>query len=106
MKVLTARGNTYSATYPEPASQSTSSQSVTVSLDNLRWVQLIPAASSLVQKTFVANCNSASCAATYSSSVTAGNILVDAALSFQPVTTNIHYSYIWYATAGIRGPTR
>jgi len=78
LKVLTARGNSYSATYPEPPSQSTSSQSVTVSLDNLKWVQLIPQASSLVQKNFVANCNSASCAAAYASSVTAGNILVDA----------------------------
>jgi hypothetical protein len=78
IKVLTARGNSYSATYPEPASQSTSSQSVTVSLDNLKWVQLIPQASSLVQKNFVANCNSSSCAASYNSGVAAGNILVDA----------------------------
>ena len=78
LKVLTARGNTYNQTYPEPASDTGSTQAVTVNLDNLKWVQLIPEASSLVQKNYVANCNSASCAATYSSSVTAGNILVDA----------------------------
>jgi hypothetical protein len=77
VKVLTARGNTYTQTYPEPASQSGSSQSVTVNLDNLKWVQLIPQASSLVQKNYVANCNAASCALAYSSSVTAANILVD-----------------------------
>ena len=78
MKVLTARGNTYSQTYPEPASQSGSSQSVSVNLDNLKWVQLIPQASSLVQKKFAANCNAQNCALAYSSHVTAGNILVDA----------------------------
>ena len=78
VKVLTARGNNYAASYPEPASQSGSSQSVTVNLDNLRWIQLVPEASALVQKSYVANCNSANCALAYSSSVTAGNILVDA----------------------------
>jgi len=76
VKVLTARGNTYSATYPEPASQSSSSQSVTVNLDNLKWVQLIPQSSSLVQKNYVANCNAANCALAYNSNVAAGNILV------------------------------
>jgi len=78
VKVITARGNSYSQTYPEPASQSSSSQSVTVNLDNLKWVQLLPQASSLVQKKYVSNCNAASCAAAFTSSVTAGNILVDA----------------------------
>jgi len=77
VKVLTARGNTYFASYPEPASQTGTSQSVTVNLDNLKWVQLIPQASSLAQKKYVANCNAASCAASFTSSVTAGNILVD-----------------------------
>ncbi|HUI87052.1 MAG TPA: hypothetical protein VLY21_07850 [Nitrososphaerales archaeon] len=77
VKVLTARGNSYSATYPEPASQSTSSQAVTVSLDNLKWVQLIPQSSSLLQKKYVSNCNSASCSATYASSVNSGDLLVD-----------------------------
>src|SRR5271169_3688213 len=32
VKVITARGNSYSSTYPNPASQSSSSQSVTVNL--------------------------------------------------------------------------
>ena len=78
VKVLTARGNAYTQTYPEAAGQVTgSSQSVSVNLDNLKWVQLLPQASSLVQKNYVANCNSAKCAATYTSKVTAGNILVD-----------------------------
>src|SRR5271155_3642977 len=36
VKVITARGNSYSATYPTPASQASSSQSVTVNLDNLK----------------------------------------------------------------------
>ncbi len=78
LKVLTARGNTYTQTYPEPASDTGSTQAVSVNLDNLKWVQLIPEASSLVQKNYVANCNSQNCALAYSSSVTAGNILVDA----------------------------
>ncbi len=78
LKVLTARGNTYTQTYPEPASDTGSTQAVSVNLDNLKWVQLLPEASSLVQKNYVANCNSANCALAYSSSVTAGNILVDA----------------------------
>ncbi|HUI01268.1 MAG TPA: hypothetical protein VLX56_06530, partial [Nitrososphaerales archaeon] len=78
IKVLTARGNTFTTTYPAPANQSSSSQSVTVNLDNLKWVQLIPQASSLVQKKYVSNCNAAACAASYTSSVTAANILVDA----------------------------
>ena len=78
VKVLTARGNTYSATYPDSGSQSGSTQSVTVNLDNLKWVQLVPQASSLVQKKYVSNCNAAACAASFTSSVTAGNILVDA----------------------------
>ncbi|MGH9920996.1 MAG: hypothetical protein ACRD6W_19275, partial [Nitrososphaerales archaeon] len=76
VKVLTARGNTFSGTYPSPADQSSSSQSVTVSLDNLKWVQLIPQASSYVQKNYIANCNAANCALAYNSHVTAGNILV------------------------------
>ena len=52
VKVLTARGNAYSGTYPTPVSLSTSSQSVAVSLDNLKWVQLVPQASSLAQKKY------------------------------------------------------
>ena len=76
VKLLSARGNTYSAQYPAATQQSTSSQSVTVNLDNLRWVQLIPQSSSLVQKKYASNCNAAACAVSYSSSVTAGNILV------------------------------
>jgi hypothetical protein len=78
VKLLTARGNSFSETYPEPASATGSTQSVTVNLDNLKWVQLLPQSSSLTQKKYVANCNAANCAASYSSSVTAGNILVDA----------------------------
>jgi len=78
VKVLTARGNAYSATYPTALPQTSSSQSVTVNLDNLKWVQLIPQASSLAQKKYVSNCNAAACAASFTSSVTAGNILVDA----------------------------
>ncbi|HUI87053.1 MAG TPA: hypothetical protein VLY21_07855, partial [Nitrososphaerales archaeon] len=79
VKVLTARGNTFSETYPEPASQTGSTQSVTVNLDNLKWVQLIPQSSSLTQKKYVANCNAASCAVSFSSNVKAADILVDAA---------------------------
>jgi len=78
LKVLTARGNSYSTTYPQPASQSSASQSVTVNLDNLKWVQLIPQASSLVQTKYVSNCNAANCAASFTSNVGSGNILVDA----------------------------
>jgi len=77
LKVLTHSGKVYSQTYPEPASQTGSTQSVSVSLNNLKWVQLIPQASSLVQKKYLSNCNAANCALAYTSSVTAGNILVD-----------------------------
>ena len=61
LKVLTARGNTYTQTYPEPAS-TPGLPTVAVNLDNLKWVQLIPEASSLVQKNYVSNCNSPNCA--------------------------------------------
>ena len=78
VKLLTARGNSFSETYPEPAAQAGSTQSVTVNLDNLKWVQLIPQSSSLAQKRYVSNCNAQNCALAYNSQVTAGNILVDA----------------------------
>ena len=79
--VVTARGNAYTATYPQTGSQgsgqSGGSQAVTMNLDGLKWVQLVPQVSSLAQKNYVANCNAANCAAAYGSSVTAGNILVE-----------------------------
>ena len=79
VKVLTARGNSYSQTYPEAASQSGSSQSVTVALDNLKWVQLLPQASSYSHKNYVANCATQVCNLSFGANVAAGDVLVEGA---------------------------
>ena len=53
-------------------------QAVWVNLDNLEWVQLLPEASSLVRKNYVANSDSASCALRMLLLGDDRNILVDA----------------------------
>ena len=80
LKVLTARGNVYSQTYPEPATSNAntalSSESVTVNLNQFRWHALTAEPTSIVQKGYTASCNSNQCALVTGSSVTVADTLV------------------------------
>src|SRR5256712_2274962 len=77
IKVITHRGNAYTATYPVvPATSFPSSTgSLTVDLSSFRWVQLT-GTSSIKQETYVANCNAALCGVGFSSNVASGDTLV------------------------------
>src|SRR5256712_10935706 len=76
IKVITHRGNAYTATYPPvPTSFASSTGSLTVDLSSFRWVQLT-GTSSIAQENYVANCNAALCGVGFSSSVTSGDTLV------------------------------
>src|SRR3989441_12480824 len=76
IKVITHRGNAYTATYPPvPTSFASSTGSLTVDLSSFRWVQLT-GTSSITQENYVANCNAALCGVGFSSSVTSGDTLV------------------------------
>src|SRR5436309_1425445 len=76
IKVITHRGNAYTATYPPvPTSFASSTGSLTVDLSSFRWVQLT-GTSSIKQENYVANCNAALCGAGFSSNVASGDTLV------------------------------
>src|SRR5438093_1534234 len=77
IKVITHRGNAYTATYPVPPATSfaSSTGSLTVDLSSFRWVQLT-GTSSIKQENYVANCNAALCGAGFSSNVASGDTLV------------------------------
>src|SRR5881409_3394698 len=77
IKVITHRGNAYTATYPVPPATSfaSSTGSLTVDLSSFRWVQLT-GTSSIKQENYVANCNAALCGVGFSSNVTSGDTLV------------------------------
>src|SRR3989449_5871199 len=76
IKVITHRGNAYTATYPPvPTSFASSTGSLTVDLSSFRWVQLT-GTSSITQENYVANCNAALCGAAFSSNVASGDTLV------------------------------
>src|SRR5437660_663378 len=77
IKVITHRGNAYTATYPVPPATSfaSSTGSLTVDLSSFRWVQLT-GTSSITQENYVANCNAALCGAAFSSNVASGDTLV------------------------------
>src|SRR2546422_9086599 len=76
IKVITHRGNAYTATYPPvPTSFASSTGSLTVDLSSFRWVQLT-GTSSIKQENYVANCNAALCGVGFSSPVSSGDTLV------------------------------
>src|SRR2546422_6871539 len=76
IKVITHRGNAYTATYPPvPTSFASSTGSLTVDLASFRWVQLT-GTSSITQENYVANCNASLCGVGFLSSVTSGDTLV------------------------------
>ncbi|TLY04090.1 MAG: hypothetical protein E6K95_03125, partial [Thaumarchaeota archaeon] len=77
IKVITHRGNAYTATYPVPPATSfaSSTGSLTVDLSSFRWVQLT-GTSSIKQENYVANCNAALCGVGFSSNVASGDTLV------------------------------
>src|SRR5438132_4209857 len=77
MKVITHRGNAYTATYPPPPSTSFASAtgSLTVDLSSFRWVQLT-GTSSITQENYAPNCNAALCGAGFSSNVASGDTIV------------------------------
>src|SRR5438128_1961611 len=76
IKVITHRGNAYTATYPPvPTSFASSTGSLTVDLSSFRWVQLT-GTSSINQENYVANCNAALCGVGFSSNVASGDTLV------------------------------
>src|SRR5437870_985300 len=77
IKVITHRGNAYTATYPVPPATSfaSSTGSLTVALSSFRWVQLT-GTSSIKQENYVANCNAALCGVGFSSNVASGDTLV------------------------------
>src|SRR5438309_2183374 len=76
IKVITHRGNAYTATYPvPPTSFASSTGSLTVDLSSFRWVQLT-GTSSITQENYVANCNASLCGAAFSSNVASGDTLV------------------------------
>src|SRR2546426_5614910 len=77
IKVITHRGNAYTATYPVPPATSfaSSTGSLTVDLSSFRWVQLT-GTSSIKQENYVANCNAALCGVGFSSSISSGDTLV------------------------------
>ena len=80
VKVVTARGNTYSQAYPESptsnANVAVSSESLSVNLNLFRWHALNAEPTSVVQKAYTANCNSNNCALAYGSSVTVADTLL------------------------------
>src|SRR2546428_10563131 len=80
IKVITHRGNAYTATYPVPPTTSfaSSTGSLTVDLSSFRWVRL-PGTSSITQENYVANCNASLCGVGFLSSITSGDTLVYAA---------------------------
>src|SRR3989441_490668 len=77
MKVITHRGNAYTATYPPPPSTSFASAtgSLTVDLSSFRWVQLT-GTSSITQENYAPNCNAALCGAGFSSNIASGDTIV------------------------------
>src|SRR5256712_6114712 len=80
IKVITHRGNAYTATYPVPPTTSfaSSTGSLTVDLSSFRWVQLT-GTSSITQENYVANCNASLCGVGFLSSISSGDTLVYAA---------------------------
>src|SRR2546425_1561059 len=76
IKVITHRGNAFTATYPPaPTTYASPPGSPPVALSSFKWVQLT-GTSSITQENYVANCNAALCAASFSSAVTSGDTLV------------------------------
>src|SRR2546428_11699475 len=80
IKVITHRGNAYTATYPVPPATSfaSSTGSLTVDLSSFRWVQLT-GTSSITQENYVANCNASLCGVGFLSSISSGDTLAFAA---------------------------
>ena len=80
LKVITARGNVYSQSYPENPANSANialaSQSLIVNLNSFRWHALNAEPTAIVQKGFNGNCNSSQCTLAYGSSITVADILV------------------------------
>ena len=80
VKVLTARGNVYDQSYPEPATSfannAISSESVVVNLNEFRWHALTAEATSIAQKGYTGNCNSNLCSLAYGASVTVADTLL------------------------------
>ncbi len=78
--VLTARGNTFSQTYPATVANNVnnaaSSESVVVNLNQFRWHALNAEPTSIVQKGYTANCNSNQCSLSYGSAVTVADTLL------------------------------
>src|SRR2546428_8103051 len=76
IKVITHRGNAYTATYPPvPTSFASATGSLTVDLSSFRWVQLT-GTSSITQENYAPNCNAALCGAGFSSNVASGDTIV------------------------------
>src|SRR2546427_11754018 len=76
IKVITHRGNAFTATYPPaPTNYASSTGSLTVDLSSFKWVQLT-GTSSITQENYVANCNAAVFGVGFSKNVAAGDTLV------------------------------
>jgi len=81
VRVVTNFGNAFAATYPSTLAsqnsvQANTAQSLTINPATFKWTTIQPSTASVVQSNYASNCNSASCGATYTSSVTVGNTLV------------------------------
>src|SRR6267143_475854 len=81
VRVVTNFGNAFAATYPTALTSQSSvsantAQSLTINPSTFKWTTIQPSTSSVHQSNFASNCNSASCGAAYTSSVTVGNTLV------------------------------
>ncbi len=80
LKISTARGGLYTATYPPTPNNNgvnaNTAQSLTINPSTFKWTTIQASPASLAQSRYTSNCNSASCGLQYSSSVTAGNTLV------------------------------
>src|SRR6267143_2030336 len=81
VRVVTNFGNAFAATYPTALTSQSSvsantAQSLTINPSTFKWTTIQPSTSSVHQSNFASNCNSASCGAACTSSVTVGNTLV------------------------------
>src|SRR3989449_2996081 len=77
IKVITHRGNAYTATYPPAPTTSFASAtgSLTVDLSSFKWVQLT-GTSSITQENYAPNCNASLCGLGFNSNVATGDTIV------------------------------
>src|SRR5438309_2803128 len=96
VRVVTNFGNAFAANYPSALTSQSSvsantAQPLTINPATFKWTTIQPSTASVAQSNYASNCNSASCGAAYTSSVTVGNTLV--------------YALGWYNQAPPATPT-